>query len=976
MLVLFYGLTLSSDTAKKKVLTFQDIMEFKEINNAAMSADGEWVVYNAQPDRGNGEVIVYGVSSDKSFTIERGIKPVISKDGKWAAALIKPDALTLEKAKKKDKPEQGMTLLETTTGKITTFEKIKKFAFSDDSRRLVYQFLPEKEKEEEEEEEEEEDTGEENKKQAKKAPAKETIEKTAKESGKKKKKKNEWDKKAVSIVLRDLNGGKEIHIEKAVAYAFDPAGRYFVYSTYNGADKLNCLFVKDLKNAAAPALTLQEEEGAVFNNFSWSKKKSKLAFLFHYCNKKAKKIKTDEKNKKKNKYSPGLYVFDGMAKKQRPLVLKGDIPTGWMLPAENKFTWTEDEQRLFFGFKPIDEYKFYKKNEKTAEDKEKEKEKLKEKDLYSSDYLLKKKSVDVWHWLDPQINPQQKKRWERSKKRIYLSVYHLKKKRLVQLADKEVPRVLPVDNPKFTLAVSQQPYMRETTWDDSYYDIYLQDLEHGSRQKILSRFSGEFNPRRRRRDLYISPAGKYAAYYKNKTWYLLDTRSGKTRNLTGAISTPFYDEDHDYPYAVPGYGAAGWTEKDKALLIYDKYDIRQFETASGKAQNMTRSRSSKAKLRFRIITTNPEQKFFQKNENLLLGAYSYREKHTNFYSFTLGKVGVRQLTGGKKRFRFKVEAKKTGRILFTREDFSEFPDLWVSDPGFKSPRRITSLNPQITDFAWGQPKLIEWRNLDGVPLQGIVILPENYDKNKRYPVLVYFYRFFTQRLYDFNRMVVNHRPNFPFYCSNGYVMFLPDVRFRVGQPGYSATKCVVTGVKKLIDLGIADPKAVALHGHSWSGYQAAFIITQTDIFAAAIAGAPVANMTSAYSGIRWSSGMARQFQYEKSQSRIGKSLWESPRLYIENSPVFFADRISTPLLIQHGDKDGAVPWYQAIELYLAMRRLNKDCIFLQYNDEPHHLQKYPNKLDYSIKMKQYLDHYLKGEPAPDWIKKGTPYKKK
>jgi dipeptidyl aminopeptidase/acylaminoacyl peptidase len=225
-------------------------------------------------------------------------------------------------------------------------------------------------------------------------------------------------------------------------------------------------------------------------------------------------------------------------------------------------------------------------------------------------------------------------------------------------------------------------------------------------------------------------------------------------------------------------------------------------------------------------------------------------------------------------------------------------------------------------------------------------------------------------------MVVNHRPNFPFYVSNGYVMFLPDVRFRVGQPGYSATKCVVTGVQKLIDLGIADPKAVALHGHSWSGYQTAFIITQTDIFAAAIAGAPVSNMTSAYGGIRWNSGLARQFQYEKSQSRIGKSLWEAPLLYIENSPVFFADRINTPLLIQHGDRDGAVPWYQAIELYLAMRRLNKNCIFLQYNDEPHHLKKYANKLDYSIKMKEFLDYYLKGEPAPAWIKSGVPYKKK
>ena len=180
----------------------------------------------------------------------------------------------------------------------------------------------------------------------------------------------------------------------------------------------------------------------------------------------------------------------------------------------------------------------------------------------------------------------------------------------------------------------------------------------------------------------------------------------------------------------------------------------------------------------------------------------------------------------------------------------------------------------------------------------------------------------------------------------------------------------------MIDMGVADPKAIGLHGHSWSGYQTAFVVTQTDIFACSIAGAPVSNMTSAHSGIRWGSGLARQFQYEKTQSRIGGSLWEFPERYIENSPVFFADRIQTPMLIMFGDEDGAVPWYQGIELYLALRRLEKDCIFLQYRGEPHHPQKYANKLDYSIKMKEYFDFYLKGKPAPDWITKGVPYRGK
>jgi len=255
----------------------------------------------------------------------------------------------------------------------------------------------------------------------------------------------------------------------------------------------------------------------------------------------------------------------------------------------------------------------------------------------------------------------------------------------------------------------------------------------------------------------------------------------------------------------------------------------------------------------------------------------------------------------------------------------------------------------------------------------VLIKPANYQAGRRYPVITYFYERQSQRLYEWNEAVVNHRPSFAVYSGSGYAVFLPDIVFEVGHPGQSILKSVVPGVQRLVDMGIADPNALGIHGHSWGGYGTAYLVTQTAMFKAAVAGAPVANMTSAYGGIRWESGLARLFQYEKTQSRIGGSLWEYPLRFLENSALFSADRVTTPLLIQHGDEDGAVPWYQAIELYLAMRRLGKDCIFLQYRGEPHHLRKYPNKLDYSIKMKEYFDHYLKGAAAPEWIKAGVPY---
>jgi dipeptidyl aminopeptidase/acylaminoacyl peptidase len=339
----------------------------------------------------------------------------------------------------------------------------------------------------------------------------------------------------------------------------------------------------------------------------------------------------------------------------------------------------------------------------------------------------------------------------------------------------------------------------------------------------------------------------------------------------------------------------------------------------------------------------------------------------------MARSGVERLLEEDKRFVFETKAENSNVLFYTRDDFGEFPNLWLTQGDFQHPRRLTDVNPQIAEFVWGNSELVEWTSADGTPMQGVVIKPEDYEPGRRYPVLVYFYRFFSQRLYEFNEPVVNHRPSFPMYTSNGYIVFLPDIRFEVGRPGFSAMKSLVPGIQRLVDLGLADAEAIGLHGHSWSGYQTAFVITQTNIFAAAVAGAPVSNMTSAYSGIRWGSGLARQFQYEKTQSRLSGSLWEARDEYIDNSPVFFADRVQTPVLFMHGDVDEAVPWYQSIEFYLALRRNNKESVFLQYRGEPHHLRKYANKLDYSIKMMEFFDHFLKGAPAPKWWAEGAPY---
>lgn len=907
--ILTLHLVLMPATAQKKALTFTDVMQFRAIEQPVISDDGKWIAFTAQPDRGDGEVIVKPTNSASQFTIPLASHPVFAKNGRWMMAKINPPLEAQETARKDKKPEAGMALLDTSTGAVDAVEHVKAFSFSNDGNWIAIHY---------EMQEAENETAEGNKSDEKK----------------------DQRKAGTDLEIRHLTTGDLIVLTGVHTFAFDEANQYIAYSVATSEEQTDGLYVRPLDASLfedAPTV-IDTRERSHYTQLTWSESSNTLGFL------------AATENQEGEPGQASLMMWDG--DKSSEVASSSELAEGWHIPAENNLKWTKDGKRLFFGLRPNDAKEDTSSPDTTFAP-------------YNEEALLADREVDVWHWNDPLINPHQKKQWTQEQKRTFTSVYHIDTGKIVQLADEVVNETVIPENADRMLARTRNPYSKERTWDGSYVDLYVVDLNTGEKSRVAERVQYTNA---------LSPNGRYAVYYQDLHWHLIDLQSGSTQNLTGRFSVPFANEDDDYPQDDPGYGIGGWIENDQAVLLYDKYDIWSFPTDGSAPINLTQGEGRASKRIFRIIKTDTEQQFFEKNERLLLSGYHDLKKNYGFYELKIDEPVPKHLLEADKRFTFKAKAKDADVLLFTREDYNEFPDLWVSDPAFKKPTKLTDVNPQMADFAWGTSELISWTSTDGIPLQGVVIKPDNFDPSKRYPVIVYFYRFFSQRLHEFNQPRVNHRPAFPLYVSNNYVIFLPDVRFEIGRPGFSATKAIVPGVQKLVDMGIADPDALGLHGHSWSGYQTAFMVTQTDMFAAAIAGAPVSNMTSAYSGIRWQTGLARQFQYEKSQSRLGGTLWNARDRYIDNSPVFFADRIDTPLLIMHGDDDGAVPWYQSIELYLALRRLEKDAIFLQYRGEPHHLQKYPNKLDYAIKMKEYFDHYLKGTPAADWITKGVPYK--
>ena len=318
-------------------------------------------------------------------------------------------------------------------------------------------------------------------------------------------------------------------------------------------------------------------------------------------------------------------------------------------------------------------------------------------------------------------------------------------------------------------------------------------------------------------------------------------------------------------------------------------------------------------------------------------------------------------------------SKEGGLLHYTRQSFSEYPDVWVTDTEFSFHRRISHGNPQQAEFKWGSGEVVSWHSTNGTKLEGLLYKPDDFDASKQYPMIVYFYERNSENLHRYPSPVPGRSSvSYSYYVSNGYLVFVPDIPYRLGYPGESAEAAILPGISKLLDTGYVDPEAIGVQGHSWGGYQIAHLITRTDVFNAAVSGAPVSNMVSAYGGIRWASGLSRMFQYERTQSRIGGTLWDETLRFMENSPIFFADRVQTPVLILHNDEDGAVPWYQGIEFFVALRRLERPAWMLNYNGEGHGIGKFQNRRDYAIRMFQFFDHFLRGAPAPVWIERGVP----
>ncbi|MFP4018078.1 MAG: alpha/beta hydrolase family protein [Bacteroidales bacterium] len=916
-ILIITGVLLSVSTSlfsqsEKKTLEISDLIEWKNIDNKKISSDGELVSYEVKPFKGDGTLYLWNSNTNSEKVFDRGVNSGFAANSEYLVFKIKPFKDSIREMKLNDVPDKKLTKDSLGIYLFDSGELIKE-------ERIKSFQLPDEESgwmvyhhEKPKEDEKDEKNG---------------------SNGKADKSAPEGTRLTIFNPLKD----KKYQFDEVTDYKISENGNLISFVQLENDSLLNStVVVFDTRKEQSNEIF--SEEG-LSKNITIDHDGKQLAFIHSFDTTETKVFDLYYWQKKKSD-SPQKLVD----------TLTSEIPEKWTVGEYGSIYFSENDERLYFGTK-----------EREQEEPE--------------DTLLKeeKVEVDVWTWKDSLLQPQQLEQKKREERRTYLAVYHINDDKIVQLADKKVRNVEPILKGDGDVAIGKnyQPYLKKTSWESpSYKDVYLVDVNTGEKELIKEEIQSLID---------ISTGGDYLYWYSyaDSNWYSYGIDNKQEVNLTEEIDAPLYDEEHDYPRDPSSYGYAGWTEDDENLLIYDKYDIWKLDPAGKKEPvNITNGYGREHHIRFRYRELDEEREFINPKDDLFLRAFDEDTKASGYFTAGLkGNKNPQKLIMGDYSYYTPTKAMDADKVIWQKSSFRQFPDLWYSSLDFDNPQRISNVNPQQDEYIWGDVELVEWNTTEGTEEEGLLYTPENFDPDKKYPMIVYFYRLSSDRMHSYHLPRPSRSTiNVSHYVSNGYVVFIPNIRYKTGYPGESAYNYVVGGTQALLNTrDFIDKDRIGLQGQSWGGYQIAHIITKTDMYAAASAGAPVTNMTSAYGGIRWGTGKSRMFQYEETQSRIGGTLWEKPLHYIENSPLFYAPKVNTPLLMRHNDADGAVPWYQGIEYFVALRRLNKPVWMLNYNDAPHNERAdSPNRKDFSIRMKQFFDHYLKDKPAPVWMEEGIP----
>lgn len=919
--IIFIGLFAMHGTAllaQKKPLDHTVYDSWQSLSAGEISVSGKYISFQVIPQEGDGNFYVKDNLNKAVFSLPRGYNARLTRDEKHIISLIKPKFVDtrqakIKKKKAEDMPKDSLAVYAIATGKLTKYADVKSYKLAEEASGY-FSFLTDGKTT---------------------APADTTAPKAKKTA------------KISTLHLFDLATGDTLNFQQVDQYDFNKAGDKLVFTkkaeAKDSTSNIAGVYLYDLTNKTLKKIT---NGRGTYKNFTFDDFGNQLAYL------------GDRSAEKSLVKDFNLYYYTAQLDTARIAVQKNTtgVPANWAVSGDGDLKFSKNGQKLFLGLAPIPRVR----------------------DTTLVDFEHAK--VDVWHWQDDYLQPQQLVNLKKDLAQSYLSVFY------PQQGNRVIPLVDDKFNPVRTTVEADQEYVLATTdfgrrvqtqWDyRSKQDVYVVSTVSGARQLVAENLSGQ---------AVLSPDAQYVLYFNqdNGNWYSYQIASKKVTVLNDGLPVSFVDEDNDMPAKPSGYGMAAWGANGKGVYLYDKFDIWYFALDGSDKYLATNGygRASSTVLRYKNLDHRQTSKWksntLDERQRVILTAFNEKTKENGFYEMRGKRKDPKVILMAPHVFRNLQASDDQKQFIYTKEDYIHSPDLYVNNNTFKKEEQLTALNPQQANYNWGTAELVQWSTPAGHQAEGILYKPEDFDPNKKYPVIAYFYEKLTDGLYNYQAPAPTpSRLNIPYFVSNGYLVFAPDISYVTGEPGKSAEEYINSGMKHLAQNSWVDSSKLGIQGQSWGGYQVAHLITATDMYAAAWAGAPVVNMTSAYGGIRWQTGMSRQFQYENTQSRIGKTLWEDQDAYLANSPLFHLDKVKTPVVIMANDNDGAVPWYQGIEMFTALRRLQKPVWMLNYNGDEHNLLLRQNRKDIQIREQQFFDHYLKGAPAPKWLKSGIPAKEK
>ncbi len=930
--------------AQKKPLDHSVYDSWQNIGARKISNDGKWIAYSVDAQEGNPNLSLYSVKNKTSKNFARGTKVDFTNDSRFAVFQIRPQykdikAVKDKKLKKNKLTKDSLAIVDFLSNKTEKIPNVKSFKIPEKAGSYVA-YLLENTKDKSSDDASDKEDGDENKDEDKNV-------------------------KPLQLVVQNLLDGKSTTYDNVVRYEFSENGKQLVFVTKKPEDKpkkdkkedkdsdgekpaekkdtdkskpkkyaLQTVQVVDLQKGTVTQVSEMEGD---FSQLAFDEEGNQLAFVGT----------SSAQNDLVKLYQ--LYYFN--FKRNKKEVVSNDhtqMKKNWVISENRLPLFSKNGKQLYFGVAPRPIAK------DTA--------------MIANDHAV----VDIWNYKDDYLQTVQLKELKNDLKKSYAAVMQTEKPdffRNIDGEDLDTLRLVNEGNAEFALGITSLNNRISSQWEGSTKKTYfLIDNKTGERTEVIKNLDGS---------VAVSPLGNFVVIFDREKgkWLSYNVKTKQTLPLSSGLPVSFVDEEFDMPDFPNSYGIASWTDKDESVIIRDRFDLWEFFlNGSKKPRNITNGLGRKNKITFDTYTLDKDIKSLNRKSVIYLSAFDNTSKANGIFKTSIQSNSdpVKILMENVWGYRSLQKAKNAEEYIVVKESYTESPNIFATSD-FSEQQKLSNTNPQQSQYNWGSSELVNWTTPKGNTSTGVLYKPEDFNPNKKYPMIVYFYEKLSDNL---NRYVAPaptpSRLNISYFVSNGYLVFTPDISYTDGFPGESAMEYINSGVEKLKQNSWVDGAKVGIQGQSWGGYQVAYLITHTNMYAAAWSGAPVVNMTSAYGGIRWTSGMNRQFQYEKSQSRLGKNLWEAPDLYIKNSPLFTIDKVKTPVVIMSNDKDGAVPWYQGIEMFTALRRLGKPSWLLNYNGDDHNLVKRQNRKDIQIREQQFFDYYLKGAKAPAWMTKGVP----